>query len=307
MAPPPGPEPGILRRIRGDRRRLRRRSVRDHHPDQRVGGDRRHRGAAGHRRVVGRAGGLTSFDASAHRPPAHTVPRVQPDGCCRWGRSIRSGHPRAGLGELALGRHLPASVAYTAVTHFAGSTGMSLDLWVNDGLMAIFFFVVGLEIKRELRIGELAIAARAALPVSRRSADGGARPHLPALDGGEPEAGLGNADGHGHRLRLGVLALVGPRVPIAQGLPARARHRRRPGGGAGHRVLLHRHPSCEAAGLALRALYGRIDPEQVLRVPHVRLPYGLLGVASVGGDAPVRDPCDASPACCWRSPFRPRD
>ncbi len=49
----------------------------------------------------------------------------------------------------------------------AGSFSLKkpLILWVNDGLMAIFFFMIGLEIKRELMIGELNTPAKAALPL----------------------------------------------------------------------------------------------------------------------------------------------
>lgn len=43
---------------------------------------------------------------------------------------------------------------------------LSLQHWINDGLMAIFFFVVGLEIKRELAIGELSTFKKASLPVA---------------------------------------------------------------------------------------------------------------------------------------------
>lgn len=48
-----------------------------------------------------------------------------------------------------------------------GSWGinMSLHYWVNDGLMALFFFVVGLELKREVMMGELSDIKQAALPI----------------------------------------------------------------------------------------------------------------------------------------------
>ena len=46
---------------------------------------------------------------------------------------------------------------------------LSLEHWINDGLMVIFFFVVGLEMKRELVLGELRDPRRAALPIVARA------------------------------------------------------------------------------------------------------------------------------------------
>ena len=56
--------------------------------------------------------------------------------------------------------------AKLAVAFGGRSFAMSLEHWVNDGLMVIFFLLVGLEIKRELLIGELASLRRATLPIA---------------------------------------------------------------------------------------------------------------------------------------------
>jgi NhaA family Na+:H+ antiporter len=87
---------------------------------------------------------------------------------------------------------------------------------VNDGLMAIFFLVVGLEIKREVLVGELASLRRATLPIA--AAVGGAV--LPAaiflaISGGGPAGrGWGVPMATDIAFALGVLALVGSRAPV---------------------------------------------------------------------------------------------
>jgi NhaA family Na+:H+ antiporter len=91
--------------------------------------------------------------------------------------------------------------------------------FINDGLMAIFFFVVGLEIKRELVIGDLRDPRAAALPVM--AALGGMI--LPALifiafnagAGGEAIRGWGIPMATDIAFALGVVALLGSRVPSA--------------------------------------------------------------------------------------------
>jgi NhaA family Na+:H+ antiporter len=93
---------------------------------------------------------------------------------------------------------------------------LSLHHWINDFLMAIFFFVVGLEIKREMVVGRLSTFNKAVLPVA--AALGGMI--APALfyfflnSGGEASRGWGVPMATDIAFALGVLSLFGKRVPI---------------------------------------------------------------------------------------------
>lgn len=97
-----------------------------------------------------------------------------------------------------------------------GSLSVTEDLqhWVNDGLMAIFFFVVGLEIKRELVIGELRDRRAAVLPAVA-AVGGVVLPALifVALAHGEASSGWGIPMATDIAFAVGVLALLGSRVP----------------------------------------------------------------------------------------------
>ncbi len=107
----------------------------------------------------------------------------------------------------------------TTLGVFFGDFGLKkpLVLWINDGLMGVFFFYVGLEIKREVRIGELSSPRRVALPafaalggmVGPASIFAAITMGTPAIDGwGIPMA-------TDIAFALGVLAILGDRVPAS--------------------------------------------------------------------------------------------
>jgi Na+/H+ antiporter NhaA len=98
-----------------------------------------------------------------------------------------------------------------------GGAGISLDLrdWVNSGLMTFFFFVVGLEARREFDLGELRDRRRFALPLL--AGIGGMAVavaiYLAFNAGGSSARGWGIAMSTDTAFALGLLALVGPRFP----------------------------------------------------------------------------------------------
>jgi NhaA family Na+:H+ antiporter len=114
--------------------------------------------------------------------------------------------------------------AYTHFWHsyldlsFAGiELNYSVEHWVNDGLMAIFFLLIGLEIERQLYVGELAGIKNALLPIL--AAIGGIA--FPALihflfnNGTDTESGFGIPMATDIAFALGILSLAGNRVPVS--------------------------------------------------------------------------------------------
>jgi NhaA family Na+:H+ antiporter len=123
---------------------------------------------------------------------------------------IIANSPLAPFYEKALNTYVTVGVGEWSIK-------MSVHHWVNDALMAIFFFVVGLELKREFLVGELANLRNATLPIA--AAIGGLV--VPALlyaafnPTGDAAAGWGVPMATDIAFAVGAIALLGKRVPPA--------------------------------------------------------------------------------------------
>src|SRR3954452_23184127 len=163
-----------------------------------------------------------------------------------------------------------------------GDWAVSLDLrgWVNDGLMAFFFFVVGLEARREAELGELRELRRVALPLL--AGLGGMLVPIAlflAFNGGRPTAqGWGAAMSTDTAFALGVLVLVGPKfsdrlrafmltVVVVDDIVAL--------------LVIAFAYSEQIDGKALLVAAGLLVVVLVVRARHVQrgLPYAVLGIA----------------------------
>jgi Na+:H+ antiporter, NhaA family len=110
----------------------------------------------------------------------------------------------------------PLGENYLKLWHFYVA-GLSVEHWINDGLMAIFFLLIGLELKRELKNGELSDIKNALLPIF--AALGGiifpALIHFSLNRGTDAQPGIGIPMATDIAFALGVLALLGSRVPAS--------------------------------------------------------------------------------------------
>lgn len=110
----------------------------------------------------------------------------------------------------------PWNTAYLGFWHVKLG-GLSIEHWVNDALMAVFFLLIGLELERELYSGELSDIRNALLPICA-AAGGIAVPaliHLSFNAGTVTQPGIGIPMATDIAFALGVLALVGSRVPAS--------------------------------------------------------------------------------------------
>jgi Na+:H+ antiporter, NhaA family len=135
----------------------------------------------------------------------------------------------SGIGLLLLGAALALIMANsrwadtyesfwnTKVTIGSADFGITVTLrhWVNDALMALFFFILGLEIKREVLVGELREIRQAALPIAAAIGGGVVPAAIYALINirGDALHGWGIPIGTDTAFALGILSILGGRVP----------------------------------------------------------------------------------------------
>jgi Na+/H+ antiporter NhaA len=167
--------------------------------------------------------------AESHTTQA-TPPAPEPDGSSESSSLVEFLKSETGSAALLLAATIialvwansPASDAYDDLWHhhlWIGAFGQGIDLslvhWVNDALMALFFYVVGLEIRRELALGELRDRRAAAIPAIAALAG----MVVPALiffainAGGDGAGGWGIVMATDIAFVLGAIALLGDRVP----------------------------------------------------------------------------------------------
>ncbi|MGQ9897137.1 MAG: Na+/H+ antiporter NhaA [Acidobacteriota bacterium] len=110
----------------------------------------------------------------------------------------------------------PLGKAYLHAWHVKVA-GLPVEVWINDGLMAVFFLLIGLELKRELYVGELSNLRHALLPIA--AALGGiimpATIHFTLNNGTATQPGVGIPMATDIAFALGVMALLGNRVPAS--------------------------------------------------------------------------------------------
>ena len=225
-----------------------------------------------------------------HAPPgAHGRRPAAP----RHRRRAAVGQPRRRTGYEA--------VSDTVVGPAALHLDLTLATWATDGLLAIFFFVIGLELKREIVAGELRNLSTAVVPIV--AAVGGMLVPAGALRAGQPAGRAATSRGWAVptatdiAFAVSVLAVVGRRLPNSPArVPAHPRGRRRPARDHRHRGLLHRHDHLRPA--ARRARHRR----RVRRGDPARLAQPVAAGARSGsspGRSCTRPGCTRrSPACC---------
>ena len=168
-------------------------------------------GAANAGRETARFSGRTAWARSLQTPLREFLRRET------GGAAVLLGAAVAALLWVNVDAESYESLWSTTLSIDLGASGVDLDLreWVNSGLMTFFFFVVGLEARREFDLGELRERRRFALPLL--AGLGGAAAAIAiylAFNGGRSSAhGWGVAMSTDTAFALGLLAIVGPRFP----------------------------------------------------------------------------------------------